>query len=306
MRLPAKLTAAAIACLFVPVAVAQTPARAPATAGPWAVVPRLSTLCHQNTGDAVDPLYAQLEAAKEAVRVDREKQEAINTRIEEEFRNIDPMEKAQRMQQWMMSNPEAAMAMMQGQQAAAAQMSADLEAAVRVNEVKEASWNALVKSYGDARIAAYASLEPRRKTLLTKLGGEYSTARADLLSPSVRFFQDPSTSQQDWAEGESITAAYDQAYKTLCPAWWGSNGRFQTYLKQEKDRLIAERIPELEKMDAPKLQQYAIMNTPAATYRSTAEFTAVDEYLDLILKVYNERDVMDLCATPRTCDGAYP
>jgi hypothetical protein len=48
------------------------------------------------------------------------------------------------------------------------------------------------------------------------------------------------------------------------------------------------------------------MNTPAATYRSTAQFTAVNEYLDRILKVYNERDVMARCPAPRDCDGGYP
>jgi hypothetical protein len=319
IRLRAPLAVAAFACLFASVAMAQTPAKPPAKAparpavatGPWAKVPPLTTLCYQYTGEAADPFYAQLDSAKAAVSADLEKQNVINAKIREDFQNIDPMEKAQRMQQWMMSNPQEAMAMAQAAQqagAAAAQATTDLQTAVQQEEAKKAPWNALVKSYEDARIAAYAPLGPRHKALYSQLGYEYSTARKDLLRPWVQFGEDwgNEITPAAYSEGEALNAAYDRAYESICPQWWGANGKFQAYLKQEKDRLVNERIPELEKADAQKVQQYAIMSTPTAAYRSTAQLQAVGEYLDLLSKVYNERDTNQRCSRPRDCDGAYP
>ena len=48
------------------------------------------------------------------------------------------------------------------------------------------------------------------------------------------------------------------------------------------------------------------MNTPAASYRSTAELQGVTEYLDLVWKVFSERDSKPRCTEARHCDGDYP
>ena len=305
--LRAPLVAATFACLVASFAIAQTPAKpaakAPAKAavasGPWARVPALSTLCYQYTGEVADPIYTKLEAAQAAVSADLEKQNVINAKIAEDFQNIDPMEQAQRMQQWMMSNPQEAMAMMQAAQQAGAAQATNLQTAVQQQEAKAASWNALVKGYEDARIALYAPLEPRRKALASRVGYEYSAARKDLLQPAVHAGE----TRAAYPEAEALNAEYDRAYQSICPQWWGTSGKFLAYLKQEKDRLINERVPELEKADAPKLQQYAIMSTPAATYRSTAQLQAVGEYLGTLLKVYNLRDTNARCSRPQDCDG---
>lgn len=297
----ASLAAAALSCLLVtPAAFAQ------ATAGPWARVPASTTLCYQSTGSEDDPFYAKLEAARAAIQSDKEKQEAINARIEQEFFNIDPMEMASRMQQWMMSNPQEAAKYMQAAQAAPAQAQADIASAAQHQQAQEAAFNALVKSWEDARIQAYAPVEGRRKALAAKMGYAYSADREALAKAYAGFYSDPSTSRADMVEGESINGALDQAYKALCPQWWGANGKAQAYLKTQKDWFVRERIPYLEKSDAAKLQQFAMMSTPAATYRSTAAYQAVDEYLALVRKVYDVRDVTARCAQARDCDGAYP
>lgn len=297
------LAATALAALSCP-ELAQAQA---ASAGPWARVPPLTTLCFQYVADRQqDPFYARLEAARAAVQAEQERQEAINSRIEKDYANLDPMEKASRMQQWMMSNPQEAMRFMQAVQAAPAQEQAQQMALEQQRRSQEAEWNALLTSYGDARLQAYAPAEARRKALAARLGYQYSSARKDLLAPHMGFFADPSTSRADWGAGEAINAEYDRAYKALCPQWWGANGKFQAYLQKQKDWFMTERIPYLERFDAPKLQQYAIMSTPAASYRSTAQFKAVGEYLDLAWKVFNERDSMSRCLESRQCDGVYP
>ena len=73
--------------------------------GPFARVPPLSAACY--AGD--DPFPARLEAAREAVNTEREKQASVNATIEKEFQSLDPMVMSQRMQEWMMSNPQEAM-----------------------------------------------------------------------------------------------------------------------------------------------------------------------------------------------------
>ena len=133
IRIRAHFAAAACACLLTSSALAQTPAKAPArapvAAGPWAKVPAFPTGCFEYVDDnQADPFYAKLEAAETAIKSDIDRQEAINEKIAEEFRNIDPMEQAQRMQQWMMSNPQEAMAFVQAAQNAPASGQADQQA----------------------------------------------------------------------------------------------------------------------------------------------------------------------------------
>jgi hypothetical protein len=246
-----------------------------------------------------EPFIGKLEAAKAAITADREQQEAINLKVEQEFQSIDPMEMASRMQQWMMSNPEEAMKFMQGQQAMAEQVTEDVTTLQERSQSREAEWNALVKRYEDARIQAYGPAQARLDAVRGK-----ATKRQDLLHPS--FMGDPGDSQAVWVEGEAANAAADKAYQALCPQWWGANGQFHAFLKQQKAWFINERIPELARVDAPKIQQYAIMNTPAASYRSTAELVGVAEYLDLVGKVFALRDGKPRCTATHTCDGAYP
>jgi hypothetical protein len=147
-------------------------------------------------------------------------------------------------------------------------------------------------------VKAYAPLQARRKAFAEKLG---HPAGDPALVPI--FYPE---SNADAVVSEAITGEYDRAYKALCPQWWGANGKFQAYLKKEKDRFATERTAELAKADAAKLQQYAMFSTPAATYRSIAAHEAALEYLDLAYKVYGEREIVTRCETPRSCDGAYP
>jgi predicted secreted protein len=303
---PRIILTAAVAGLFCAQALVAQPAKPPtkpataAPAGAWAKVPPLSTLCYGFAGEEWEPFIGRLEAAKAAIQADRDKQDAINAKIEEDFRSIDPMEMASRMQQWMMSNPEEAMKFMQGQQAMAEQVTADVNALQEREQARDAEWKALVKRYEDALIQAYGPVQAR----LDAMRGSKTTDRKDLLYPS--FFGDPSMSDAEWAAGEAANAAADNAYQALCPQWWGANGQFHAYLKKQKAWFIQQRIPELERNDAPRLQQYAIMNTPAASYRSTAPLKGVTEYLDLVWKVYRVRDSKPRCTATHTCGGAHP
>ena len=150
----APLTAAAFALLLES---ATTLAQAPA-ASPFAKLPALPTTCYAEG----DPFSGKVAAATEATQAEIDRQKSVNQQIEEEFNNIDPMVKAQKMQQWMMSNPQEAMKWAQAQQeigADAQTVGPELNAAAMQfeNEKKSlvAGYNAALKqaaSPADARI----------------------------------------------------------------------------------------------------------------------------------------------------------
>lgn len=275
-------------------------AQAPA-AGPWAKVPALPTNCYQGDSLNPDPFYARVEAAKAAVAADRERQETINGNIQEAYSNIDPMEMASRMQQWMMSNPQQAMAYMQAAQAAPAEAQATLGDQEQQRKAREAEWNALKKRYDAALLAAYAPGEARWKAVNDKLGLGYS--KPEHLPSNVTW--DPGDGAPAWAvtEGYAIRKEFDRAYQAICPQWWGPTGHFQAYMKKEKTWFQQKRIPYLESGDASRLQMYAMMNTPAATYRSTGAQQGVEEYLDLAWKVYQLRRNFPNCHHKFDCPG---
>lgn len=292
MRLPTfrgRLLVAALGALVC----ANALAAQPAASGPWAKVPAFPTACYQGDSINPDPFFAKVEAAKAAIRADIDKQDAVNSQIQEAYQNIDPMEMASRMQQWMMSNPQEAMAYMQAAQAAPAQGQETLQADVQGRKAQEAEWAAVKKRYQDALRQAYAPSKARWKSVLTRLNMPYTETNA--IAPNVGW--DPGDGPPDWAVAEAIAIKreMDQAYTTTCAQFWSATGQMHTYLKNYKTWLVQKRIPYLEQSDGPKLQTYAIMNTPAATYRSTATLQAVEEYLGMAWSVFQERDTTPKC-----------
>ncbi len=259
------------ACLCAPAAIPQTPAT-----GPWAKVPALSTACYSGT----DPFVARLDAALTAVNADRARQQAINDKIAEAHKNMDQMEQMQRMQQWMMDNPQAATKYMQrvqalGTEEGQASVMESLNTQTRFdNEKKD-----LIKRYHAGLAQAYAPADARWKALLKKVGVDEST-------PTVKDSGTP-----DWAmvEEDAIYRARDQAYAAHCPQWWTAAGPAQTWLKKYRTWLVQEHIPYQESLEALGMQTYEMMNTPAASYRSLATLDGVIKYLEAVAAVYAER-----------------
>jgi len=71
-------------------------------------------------------------------------------------------------------------------------------------------------------------------------------------------------------------------------------------MKRYKDYQIQERIPHHVKyIDEPKLKNYEMMSIPAAGYKSTAEFEAVEDYLKLSGQLFGERVYRPRCTNDR-------
>ena len=241
-----RLVAAALgAFLCAPAALSQTKP-APAATGPWAKVPALPTACYQ------DAFHDKLNAAQTAVQADLEKQAAINSKIKEAYQNIEPMEMASRMQQWMMANPQEAAAYMQAAQTVGQELPG------------------LLKAHGAKRQA----LDAERDALFKRYETELAAAQA------------PADTLQD---DTAIRLKRDQLYEAFCPQWWGAAGPIHAFVKKYRSWLIQEHIPYLEKFESQAAQNYAIMNTPAASYRSTATHTSVLEYMQYIDPIFQRR-----------------
>lgn len=255
--------------------------------GPFAKVPPLPTACYTKNETFAD----RLATARQAVLADRAKQQAINDKIEQDYASLDPMAKAQRMQQWMMENPQEAMKVMQANQAVGAEMTSaapDLSADESrfANEQKD-----FVQRYRTAMSQAQAPADARMAALNKKL------------EPNGCGFGDAECSIPAWAytELDAVLRMRDAAYASTCPQWWGASGQVQAFLKQRRDWIVNKYLPLYAKGDEIKLQQFAIMNTPGASWKSTMPHDEAAKYMDTIQQLYQLRLGEPYC-TPQACD----
>jgi hypothetical protein len=297
----ASLVAAACACLFASSAVAQTltppkqttktPVRPAATAttaarpapamDPWAKVPALPTVCYDGTdgfGDKIDAARASLDA-------DVERQKAVNSQIEEQFKSIDPMEKAQRMQQWMMSNPQEAARVLGGQQQAGMQAQADnpqLTADhLKFNTERESLKSKYTEDLKRARAPAeakYGALDKR----LSAAGCSFGDTEC-------------SVPESAWAERDAILRERDAAYQATCARYWTAAGPMQDYAKRYRTWMAQRWLAHAEQSDAAMRSQFAIMDTPGAAWKSTIPQEHVSRYLGEIGQLYGLRDEAPTC-----------
>ena len=274
----ARLLAVALGSVLCAPAAFSQPA---AGASPWAKAPALTTTCFYGA----DPFPAKLDAALAAVKAGRDNQLAVNQKIEEEYKSIDPMEMANRMQQWMMSNPQEATKYLQGIQAVGEDFNArmpEISAAQQRFRDEEA---ALIKRYKAALDTAYAPGYARFTALKQKLG-------VDPAYPSVK---DPGT--PDWAmvEENVIMRDLDKAYAATCPQWWGAAGPVHAWLKTYRDWITNTYIPFNDRLSSQNAQTYAIMGTPSAAWKAVSDYDGVIMYLEAVGRVFMERREKPRC-----------
>jgi hypothetical protein len=270
---------AAVACALTCVTVAS--AQAPA-AGPFAKAPALPTACYLEN----DPFSDTVAAATAATQADIDRQKAVNQQIENEFNNIDPMVKAQKMQQWMMSNPQEAMKWAQAQQ----QLGADTQTAGPEISAAllqfEQDKQGLVSGYEAALEQAAAPADARRDAMNEKLG------------PDGCGVGDTECSPEAWvvAEYNAIQKLRDTNYQGVCAKYWSATGQVPGYLKRYRDWLTTTWIPSWIKTDEARISQYAIMNTPAASWASTIPQESMLKYLETARGLYAMRRSEPLCS----------
>ena len=280
----ARLFAAAlVACCCAALVHAET-----AAPNPFAKVPPLPTACYSQG----ETFYTKLDAAKEAVLADQYAQEAVNTKIQERHNNIDPMEQAALLQQWMMDNPQEAMAYMQGVQ----NVTATEPAKIQADQTADAKF----RTDRDALLASY-------RAAMKKVNAPFDTRFDDLNKRAVAdngcSWGMGECSPPPWAMAEFnvLQKERDAAYVAACPGWWGPTGQITAYFKRYKDWLTGTHVPYLVRQEVHRTNQYAIFNTPAASYRSIEPHRAAVQFIDAVYPIYQLRPETPHC-TAKGCN----
>ena len=233
-------------------------------ASPWSKVPAFPTNCYQDQ----DPFYPRLEAAQAAVAADRERQEAINTQVEAQVREADPMELANRVQEKMMKDPQNAAKYIQELQNLGQNLqSTQREASEREMQI-QAEEKAVVSRYRDALAKGRVPGDARWGALKKKLG----------LAPDARGPGEVGVPEWAWKEWHVILREWDRGDQATCAQWWNAGGPIYAYMKRYKDYLLQEHIPHYLKYD---------------------EFEAVENYMKLAYRLFSQREYRPRCSIDR-------
>jgi hypothetical protein len=274
------IRASLVAVVLALLSTAEASAQAAAT-GPFAKVPPFPTACYADN----DPFVARIEAAKNAVQADVENQTAVNATIEENFRNIDPMEMATRMQQWMMSNPQEATRYMQAAQSLG-QSQDQLQGLLAEEGAFSEELQSLPTRYQSALKQAYAPAEARKAALDKKI---------EAAGQCEGHHEGCDMTDADWAEHDAIQKQRDAAYQATCAQYFGATGQVPGFLKRYRDWLVTKRIPYAQRGADAKLSQFAMMNTPAASWQSTDPGERAVKYMSNAESLYALRDSAPNC-----------
>ena len=240
----------------------------------WAKVPPMPTGCYLEPENFPE----KLDAAQESITADRDRQKKINDELSEKLKQLDPMEQANRMQEYMMAHPEEAMKLMQ-QNAALGETYADELTKNYANLEKleaelvdlEARYNAAVDKALAPVKAKLADLDVRAQKDLVVVGEGYAYA--------------------PWAvkEFDALTAQSNKAYETTCAEWWGASGQFHGWMNRHKQNLV-ERIPKQEEADVLGVGfMVALVGTPTNSFKSTATMEAALEHIRKAINVFDKR-----------------
>ncbi len=257
------------AIILTTIAATQAPQQGQAD---WNFVPAFATSCF-----AEDDFSERLEAARTAISAAMEKQDKINTAARERFDNMDGMEKAQRMQAFMMKNPQAAMKMMQAQQAAG--------------------------TAGQTTIAEVSESSTRLEAELERLQGAFRTAAEQAVKP-VRARQDalikaktipvgevamPAfTAAADHAQYVQLIAEENAAYERACAPYFGANGSFHKWAGSYRTE-VSEKLGSDVLGDDMMVMQLQAMGLPGGDYRDTSPLQHTSELLRRVGDIWKIR-----------------
>lgn len=252
-------------------ALLAAPAAAPDV---WAKLPAPATSCYQSSDD----FPARLEGARRAVEADRERQAAINAKLSDKVKALDPMEMASRQQQYMMDHPQEALALMQAHQAMGESVT---DRTLQQNEKAQVLQGELTALDGKYKAALESALAPNK----AKFDELDARASKDLHLTEAGAFYKP------WAvkEYNALVLEERKAYEAFCREWWGASGPYHAWLKRYKQHL-ADFVPRQEEADRiAEGFMMQIVGTPDEPYRSLATHDAVLSFAAEVEKVLQRR-----------------
>jgi len=243
-----------------------------ASTDPWRRVPAAPTSCFAN-----DDFLERLSKTSTEIEADIARQTKLNAEIRERFDNMDMMEKAQRMQAFLMKNPQEAAKVMQGMSASGTSANADLTAAGADGPRLDQEKARHVTNFNAAVDKVVKPLQTRQAEMIktrTKMVGEAGYAFV---------------SAADQAQYLALVQQENAEYEKACAPFWGPTGAFPSWMASYKTNVTNKIIAAQEANDGVIVVQMAIMDTPSGGYRSTATLEGIRNYLNEVRNVYSLR-----------------
>jgi hypothetical protein len=242
---------------------------------PWKKVPALPNTYFRDLDYS-----KKLGELRAEIDEEQRKQFEINNDIEAQYGKMDMMEISRRMQAFMAKDPQKAMKMMQAQTAAASAIKSDIVSGDEAKTERNAELEKLSDEY-KADMEAVAKPFRAKREEIKKTG---TVPVIEHGSASWAF----KTKEAETAYNEQIDKE-NAEISARSAAWFGPSGKFTAWLASYRATVLAPNAKAIEANDEIKATQMAIMETPTAAYRSTAQMTAVREYLEVMRKVYELR-----------------
>jgi hypothetical protein len=212
-----------------------------------------------------DGFEGKAQEAGQAAIAAKDQQDALNAKISEQFDKMDMMEKGQRMQAWMMRNPQAATRMLEASSDAdgAAAAAEELKRSTgRLEKEKEA----LKKAFDSAVDRAVQPVDARIEALIK--------AKTQQLKVDAVF-----TTDADYGAYVALIDERNAAYEKASAPFFGAGGSFHRWLAAFRSDVTEKALAHTDAGTAMLVQQYAIMDTPSGGYRSTGGYDVVRTYL---------------------------
>jgi len=228
----------------------------------WSRVPAVPSTCYWTDG-----ANEKLTKAKEAVNTEIGRQQEINTGIQQRVNQVDPMVKQQRMQSFLMKNPQQAQQVIMAWNASGS----DIQGTMGGQDYrKDAEFKELVDQF---KAAIDVALAPTQASIAKLWDTKSKQAEGG------RYLPDPA----DQAKYKSLVGQLNTEYEKVCGAWFGSTGKFTGWFRNHKAYLSTEVIPKEEKLDKSREEMNTLMlDAKPEGYRSTA---AMEEVLDYVTKL---------------------
>jgi hypothetical protein len=239
---------------------------------PWTRVPAAPT-SYYSDDDFVD----RVSKVSVAVNADIDKQAKLNAVVKKSFEDMDVTQKAQRMQAYMMKNPQEAMKMMQAMQAAANTVTAGVSSANTNNTRLEQELATHKTNFSAALDKTLKPLQARQEEMIktrTRPKGE----------AGMEF-----NGAADLAQFTALVQQENAEYEKVCASFFGPKGVLTTWLASYKENVAKNMIAAGDSIETAMVAQMVIMDTPSGGYRSTAGLEGVRDYLAKLTDVYSLR-----------------
>ena len=269
MKIPKWSTTATLAVLLT---LGNAMAAVQSTRPEWKLVPTLPVGALYRD----DGFEGKAQEAGQAAIAAKDQQDALNSKIREKFDAMDMAEKAQRMQAWMMKDPQAASKMLGA--------SADADGATAAAEELNATAERLTKQLESNKKAFDTAVDAALKPVLAKEEA-YVKAKGIVIGEAQEYVF---TKDADYAGYVAIVNERNATYEKASAPFYGANGVMHRWL-QERSGLSEKSLAANERGNAAAVQQFAIMDTPSGGYRTTGGYDVVREYLRNLSEVASHR-----------------